>query len=61
MTMSKKEESLLDESMDIEFEIIDTLENLIRAKWDSNTLKGEIESNIYALLKVRREISDLEE
>ena len=61
MTMSKKEEHLLDESMDIEFEIIDTLENLIRAKWDSNTLKAEIESNIFALLKVRREISDLEE
>lgn len=52
--MTDKESSLYTEEFDIEWELFNKLYTLIDAKWDSDTLKVEIES----LVKQRSKILD---
>jgi len=56
---SKKEEELLDESFAIEAEIIDKLHFLVGAKWDSNTLKIELETLLKTYEQISEELSKL--
>ena len=42
MIMQKRESVLHDELFDIEYDIIQVLENLINAEWDSSTLQNKI-------------------
>ena len=50
----KHEEQLQDELFDVENKIIEKVENLINAEWDSPTVKGQIE----LLLKNRHDVVD---
>ena len=43
MTIKKSVENLLDEIFDVEAEILDIVDVLITAEWDSNTLKQKIQ------------------
>lgn len=57
ITMDKKhEDALMDEQFEIEFEIILKLTTLIDAKWDSNTVKIEIEKLVEDFHRIGREL-----
>lgn len=50
--MDREESELFDELMMIEQEILDCVDNLISVKWDSNTIKLEIQE----LMKRRNQL-----
>lgn len=50
--MDKEESELFDELMMIEQEILDCVDNLLSVKWDSNTIKLEIQE----LMKRRNQL-----
>ena len=54
MTIKKSVENLLDEIFDIEAEILDIVDILIDAEWDSNTLKQKIQLK----MKEREQMED---
>ena len=54
MTLKKSVDNLLDEIFDIEKEILDIVNILIDAEWDSNTLKQKIQLK----MKEREQMED---
>lgn len=50
--MDKQESELFDELMTIEQDMLDCVDNLISVKWDSNTMKLEIQE----LMKQRKQL-----
>ena len=54
MTLKKSVDNLLDEIFDIEKEILDIVDILINAEWDSNTLKKKIQLK----MKEREQMED---
>ena len=54
MTLKKSVDNLLDEIFDIEKEILDIVDILIEAEWDSNTLKQKIQLK----MKEREQMED---
>ena len=54
MTLKKSVDNLLDEIFDIEKEILDIVDILINAEWDSNTLKQKIQLK----MKEREQMED---
>ena len=54
MTIKKSVENLLDEIFDVEAEILDIVDILIDAEWDSNTLKQKIQLK----MKEREQMED---
>ena len=54
MTIKKSVENLLDEIFDVEAEILDIVDVLINAEWDSNTLKQKIQLK----MKEREQMED---
>ena len=57
MTIKKSVENLLDEIFDIEAEILDIVDILIEAEWDSNTLKQKIQLKMKERDQIEEEIS----
>ena len=63
MTLNEKEkkklDGLMDEQMDIEFEIFDKIDALIIAKWNAPKLQTEIEQHIKDRKKIYIETGPL--
>lgn len=59
MDLKKKEDQLFNEKFDVEWEIINKIETLIDASWDSNTLKQQIETLVKQLDNLWGEIHKL--
>ena len=57
MTLKKSVDNLLDEIFDIEKEILDIVDILINAEWDSNTLKQKIQLKMKERDQIEEEIS----
>ena len=57
MTTKKSVDNLLDEIFDIEKEILDIVDVLIEAEWDSNTLKQKIQLKMKERDQIEEEIS----
>ena len=57
MTLKKSVDNLLDEIFDIEKEILDIVDVLIEAEWDSNTLKQKIQLKMKERDQIEEEIS----
>ena len=56
MTIKKSVENLLDEIFDIEAEILDIVDILIEAEWDSNIVKQKIHVNMKQRYRLMEEI-----
>ena len=56
MTLKKSVDNLLDEIFDIEKEILDIVDILINAEWDSNTLKQKIQLKMKERDQIEEEI-----
>jgi len=54
----KQEDALFSEKFDIEFDILDRIDILILCKWDSPTIKHEIEKLCEQREKLSRELFD---
>lgn len=54
--MDKQESELFDELMMIEQEILDCVDNLISVKWDSNTIKLEMQELMKRRNQLQREL-----
>jgi len=59
--MDKREDVLFDESLDVEHELFTLIEYLINAEWDSDTLKGKIESLMKQKDVIDQELYKLQE
>ena len=57
MTNKKSIDNLLDEVWDVEAEILDIVDVLIEAEWDSNTLKQKIQLKMKERDQIEEEIS----
>ncbi len=58
---TKQEEALEKESYDTEREILERIQILIAAKWDSDTIKSEIESLMMQYEKLFEELGKIYE
>ena len=56
MTNKKSIDNLFDEVWDVEAEILDIVDVLIEAEWDSNTLKQKIQLKMKERDKIEEEI-----
>ena len=57
MTTKKSVDNLFDEVWDVEAEILDIVDVLIEAEWDSNTLKQKIQLKMKERDQIEEEIS----
>ena len=57
MTSKKSVDNLFDEVWDVEAEILDIVDVLIEAEWDSNTLKQKIQLKMKERDQIEEEIS----
>ena len=57
MTNKKSIDNLFDEVWDVEAEILDIVDVLIEAEWDSNTLKQKIQLKMKERDQIEEEIS----
>ena len=57
MTNKKSVDNLFDEVWDVEAEILDIVDVLIEAEWDSNTLKQKIQLKMKERDQIEEEIS----
>jgi len=57
MTNKKAVDNLFDEVWDVEAEILDIVDVLIEAEWDSNTLKQKIQLKMKERDQIEEEIS----
>ena len=56
MTNKKSNDNLFDEVWDVEAEILDIVDVLIEAEWDSNTLKQKIQLKMKERDQIEEEI-----
>ena len=61
MKTEQKHDQLMNENYEMEVEILDKLETLIKTKWDANTLKIEIEKLVKQRDKIWDEIFELDD
>lgn len=61
MTKLEQEDKLFDELQDIRFEMMETVNKLILAKWDSPTLKTNIKKQLDQTWNIHRQIDALKE
>ncbi len=58
--MSKRESALLDELFDIQYDMIEILEHLVNAEWDSFTLMKKIEELLKQKNMIDQELYELD-
>lgn len=56
--MDKQESELYDELITVEHDLLDCVDNLINVKWDSNTMKLEIQELMKQRNQLQRELFD---
>ena len=61
MTKLEQEDKLYDELQDIRFDMMEDVNNLINAKWDSPTLKENIKNYLVNTWRVHKKIDALNE
>ena len=61
MTKLSQEDKLFDELQDIRFDMMEAVNNLILAKWDSPTLKTNIKKHLDNTWSIHRQIDALKE
>ena len=54
--MKKREEYLVEESIDVDFEILDNLEQLISSNWESIHFKNQLVMLVKARLQIDTEL-----
>ena len=59
--MNKQESELFDELMAVEQELLDCVDNLISVKWDSNTIKLEIQELMKHRNKLQKELFGIDD
>lgn len=59
--MDKQESELFDELMAVEQELLDCVDNLISVKWDSNTIKLEIQELMKQRNQLQRELFEIDD
>ena len=59
--MNKQESELFDELMAVEQELLDCVDNLISVKWNSNTIKLEIQELINRRNQLQRELFGIDD
>ena len=59
--MDKQESELFDELMTVEQDLLDSVDNLISVKWDSNTMKLEIQELMKQRNQLQRELYEIDD
>ena len=59
--MNKQESKLFDELMAVEQELLDCVDNLISVKWNSNTIKLEIQELMNRRNQLQRELFGIDD
>jgi seryl-tRNA synthetase len=59
--LDKQESELFDELMAVEQELLDCVDNLISVKWDSNTIKLEIQELMKQRNQLQRELFEIDD
>ena len=59
--MNKQESELFDELMAVEQELLDCVDNLISVKWNSNTIKLEIQELMNHRNQLQRELFGIDD
>ena len=54
--LDKRETELFDEQVEIQYSVLDQIENLVQADFDSDTLKTRVISSMKSLSHIRSEI-----
>jgi hypothetical protein len=59
--LDKQESELFDELMTVEHDLLDCVDNLISVKWDSNTMKLEIQELMKQRDQLQRELYEIDD
>ena len=59
--MDKQESELFDELVTVEQDLLDSVDSLISVKWDSNTMKLEIQELMKQRNQLQRELYEIDD
>ena len=57
--LDKRETELFDEQVEIQYSVLDQIENLVQADFDSDTLKTKVISSMKSLSHIRSEVWEI--